>query len=166
MEEFVDAIACLRAAGWSFEPGPRHARAPAALESAPASQVAWASSFSRLSSPDDSTWFLSLGDYAESSPDAFAWNEFETMSRDAAMSREDEAAVAEFWNRHCPILLSVRDEYSYLAIRDDGAIVHGTEPEFENATEVAVDLAGLLRAVAEHASAGPGVVEDLLFGRA
>lgn len=166
MEEFVGAIARLRSSGWSFEPGPRHVRVPAALESVPAGQTEWASSFSRLSSPDDTTWFLSLGDYTEPSDDAFAWNEFETMSRDAATNPEDEAAVTEFWTRHCPILLSVRDGYSYLAIRDDGAIVHGGEPEFENATEVAPDLAALLRAVAEHASAGPGVVEDLLFGRA
>ncbi|ORL12636.1 hypothetical protein [Prescottella equi] len=165
MEEFVGAIARLRSAGWSFEPGPGHVRVPATLESAPAGQTAWASSFSRLSGPDDTTWFLSLGDYAEPSDDAFAWNEFETMSREAASGPEDEAAITEFWRRHRPILLSVRGPYSYLAIRDDGVIVHGAEPEFEDATEVAPDLATLLRIIADPPTPGIGLVETLLFGR-
>lgn len=165
MEEFVGAIARLRSAGWSFEPNPGHVRVPAALESAPADRTAWASSFSRLSSPDDTTWFLSLGDYAEPSDDAFAWNEFETMSRDAATGPEEEAAITEFWRRHCPILLSVRGPYSYLAIRDDGVIVHGTEPEFEDTTEVAVDLSALLRTIGDPPTPGIGLVETLLFGR-
>ncbi|MFC9515682.1 hypothetical protein ACFTSD_08160 [Nocardiaceae bacterium NPDC056970] len=165
MEAFVEAIARLRSAGWTFEPGPPHGWTSTAPESVPADQVAWAASFSRLSSPDETTWFLALGDYVDSPDDAFAWNAFETMSRDAAMSPEDEAAVAGFWNRHCPILLSVRDGYSYLAIRDDGAIVHGAEPEFEDTTDVAVDLAALLRTIGDPPTPGIGLVETLLFGR-
>lgn len=136
---------------------------PAALKSVPASQIAWASSFSRLSSPDETAWFLSLDDYAGSSTDAFAWNEFETMSRAAAMSAEDEAAVAEFWGRHCPILLSVREQYSFLAVRVDGAIVHGEEPEFESTTDVAADLDSFLRTIAERPEPGIGLIEALLF---
>lgn len=166
MESFVEAIGRLRSAGWSFEPGSQQASTPAALESVPSSQVAWASAFSQLSSPDETTWFLALGDYVEPSDDAFAWNEFENMSRDAAMSAEDEAAVTAFWNRHCPILLSVRDGYSYLAIRDDGAIVHGVEPEFEITADVAPDLAALLRTISDPPTPGIGLVETLLFGRA
>ncbi|MCA1008646.1 hypothetical protein LCL87_23315 [Rhodococcus hoagii] len=166
MEAFDAAIARLRSAGWTFEPGRPHVWTPAALESVPADQVAWAASFSRLSSPDEATWFLALGDYADSPDDAFAWNEFETMSREAAMSPEDEAAVDGFWNRHCPILLSVRDGCSYLAIRDDGAIVHGAEPEFETTAEVAPDIAALLRTIGDPPTPGTGLVEELLFGRA
>lgn len=166
METFVEAIRRLRSAGWTFEPGSQQSSTPSALESVPSSQVAWASAFSQLSSPDESTWFLSIRDYDDSSNDAFAWNEFENMSRDAAMSAEDEAAVTAFWNRHCPILLSVRGPYSYLAVRDDGVIVHGAEPEFEITTDVAVDLAALLRTISDPPTPGTGLVETLLFGRA
>ncbi|MDH6283778.1 hypothetical protein M2280_005029 [Prescottella agglutinans] len=134
------------------------------LASAPSGLVAWVSSFSRLSSPDDAVWFLSLADYTGSSTDAFAWNEFETMSRDATPGAADEAAVAEFWSRHCPILLSVRDDYSYLAARVDGTIVRGEEPEFENTTEVAVDLDSLLVTIATRSGPGVALIEGLLFG--
>ncbi|WP_107985630.1 hypothetical protein [Rhodococcus sp. OK519] len=167
MEALGEALARLRSAGWTFEPGsPNPRTVPAALRSVPPGHVAFASSFSRLSSPDDATWFLALDDYVSSSPDAFAWNEFETMSRDAAASIEDEAAVAAFWDRHCPILLSVRDHYEYLAVRVDGTIVHGEEPEFENTTDTAIDLDSLLRSIADRPDPGVGLVEALLFGRA
>jgi hypothetical protein len=52
---------------------------PGPLANVPSPQVAWLSSFSRLSSPDEAVWFLSLDDYADSSTDAFAWNEFEIL---------------------------------------------------------------------------------------
>ncbi|WP_236721716.1 hypothetical protein [Prescottella equi] len=44
-------------------------------------------------------------------------------------------------------------------------IVHGAEPEFEDATEVAPDLATLLRTIADPPTPGIGLVETLLFGR-
>lgn len=160
---FTAAVARMRTAGWTVEPaGPRPIPEP--LSHAPAAQVTWASSFSRLSSPDDATWFLSLEDYAGSSTDAFVWNAFELLSREAAASDEEQSGIAEFWSRHRPILLSVRDRYSYLAIRDDGVIVHGEEPEFDQTIKVAGDLDTLLRTVAAPPEPGVGLIETLLFG--
>ncbi len=123
----------------------------------------WASSFSRLSCPDDTVWFLALDDYTDAADTAFAWNEFETIGRDAAMSDDDAAAVSEFWRRHCPILQSVGDGYAYLAIGLDGAIVHGVEPEFEATTTVADSLVGLLEQIARPTGPRHAVVETLLF---
>ncbi|GAB2644020.1 hypothetical protein ABI214_12315 [Prescottella soli] len=163
MDVFTRAVAALRSAGWVHEPAPRHSRSvPDVLASLPDVQRSWASSFARLSSPDDAVWFLALDDYTDSGDAAFAWNEFETLSRDAAVSDDDEAAVAEFWRRHCPILCSVRDDYAYLAVGVDGEIVHGVEPEFEATTTVADSLVDLLEAIAHRSELLP-VVETLLF---
>ncbi|RVW08411.1 hypothetical protein EGT67_15895 [Prescottella agglutinans] len=163
MDVFARAVAALRSAGWVHEPAPRGARpVPDVLASFPDVQQTWASSFSRLSSPDDAVWFLALDDYTDSADAAFAWNEFETLGREAAVSDDDAAAVAEFWRRHCPILCSVRGDYSYLAIGVDGAIVHGVEPEFEATTAVADSLDALLEAVARGSDLHP-VVDALLF---
>ncbi|WP_430335244.1 hypothetical protein [Rhodococcus sp. ACT016] len=164
MDVFARAVAALRAAGWVHEPAPvAPLSAPGVLGSFPPAMQAWASSFSRLSSPDDAVWFLSLGDYTDSPDSAFAWNEFETISRDSAMSDDDEVAVSEFWRRHCPILYSVRGEYSYLAVGLDGEIVHGAEPEFESTTAVADSLVSLLEQIAHRIEPHHGVVERLLF---
>jgi len=135
---------------------------PDVLASFPEVQQAWASSFSRLSSPDDAVWFLALDDYTDSADAAFAWNEFETLGREAAVSDDDAAAVAEFWRRHCPILCSVRGDYAHLAVGVDGEIVHGAEPEFEATTTVADGLVDLLEAIADRSGLVP-VVETLLF---
>lgn len=144
------AIAALRAAGWRFEP------------SSPAGAVTWAGSFSLLSNADETVWFLAREDYAR--PGAFAWNEFETMSRDAAATEQEAAEIADFWQKHQPILLSVRGPYAYLAVCDDGPVVYGEDPEFEQAHVVAGDLAGLLRMIADRSVPEAGVLDRLLFG--
>jgi len=59
------------------------------------------------------------------------------MSLDAADTLDDRRAVLRFWHAHTPLVHAVRDGYEYLAVRDDGAIVHGAEPEFEDAVVVA-----------------------------
>lgn len=165
MDVFARAAAALRALGWVHEPAAHAPHAvPGVLRSFPPAQHAWASSFSRLSSLDDTVWFLALDDYTDATDTAFAWNEFETIGRDAAMSDDDAAAVSEFWRRHCPILQSVGGEYAYLAIGLDGAIVHGAEPEFEATTTVADSLAGLLEQIAGPTETRHAVVETLLFG--
>lgn len=113
------------------------------------------SSFSQLSSPDENCWFLSIDDYSALAQDAFAWNEFEILSLDASSSDDERAMITTFWSRHVPILLSVRDGYSYLAVRDDGVIIHGEEPEFEQTTLVAASLDELLRAFVDGSAPTP-----------
>lgn len=65
----------------------------------------------------------------------FRWNEFELMSLEWT---DGDIAVKEFWNKHIPVVQSVKDGYSYYAINtESGKIVYGCEPEFEEAEDVA-----------------------------
>ena len=105
-----------------------------------------------LATPDDAVWFLSRADFsdadadaADGSDDAFAWNAFELMSVDAAESAPEREQITAFWAEHTPLLLSVRGPYAYLALRSDGAVVYGEEPEFELTASVALDFASFVR---------------------
>ncbi|MFY3136929.1 hypothetical protein ACOTFF_09610 [Achromobacter xylosoxidans] len=61
--------------------------------------------------------------------------------------------MLDFRHRLTLIHMSVAGEYEFLAIEgDSGRIVHGIEPEFEDAREVAPSLAALF--------------EDMMAGRA
>ena len=161
------AIASLVSAGWAYDPAPPLGVAlPAPLAGASDALLAWASSFSGLSSSDDAVWFLGLREYVAHGSDDFAWNAFETLSFEAAVSESERSAITEYWSAHRPILLSVRGEYSYLAERADGAIVHGVEPEFEESTVVAESIESLLASLAGPAQNQHALVEELLFGHA
>lgn len=161
----VDAIARLERAGWSVDPTrPTGTGSPCALAGASDALITWVASFSVLLSPDDAVWFLSRDDYADQPQDGFAWNAFEALSLEAAGTARDAAEISEYWRVHRPILLSVRDHYAYLAERFDGAIVHGAEPEFEESTVVAANLAELLGALAAQGPDLHGLAAQLLFG--
>lgn len=96
---------------------------------------------SNCSSPDDCSWFLCLSDYdKENLENEFAWNEFEKISIESASDAEEKAKISNWWNRHIPIFISVKEEYSFFAIdltNNLGHIVQGFEPEFEDTTLVA-----------------------------
>lgn len=136
---------------------------PSALHTAPETVVDWVSSFSQLSNSDETVWFLSRLDYSTGTEGGFAWNECEQLSIQAATTDDEAVAVARFWRRHLPILLSVRNGYEYLAVRDDGAVVHGTEPEFEEAVVVFSQFEDLLKHIIARPAARNDVVERLLF---
>jgi len=158
------ATGCLQEAGWTREqPRPTEDTLPSALRTAPETMIRWVSSFSKMSSSDDTVWFLSRDDYSARTDSAFAWNELEQMSIQAATTDDEAIAVSRFWQRHLPILLSVRHGYEYLAVRDDGAVVHGTEPEFEDAVVVFSHFDDLLRYIITRPEAREHVVERLLF---
>lgn len=161
---FRRATGCLQEAGWTCEPSlSTEDGVASALHTAPETVVDWASSFSQLSNGDETVWFLSRHDYSTGTEDAFAWNEFEQLSIQAATTDDELVAVARFWERHLPILLSVRGGYEYLAVRDDGAVVHGTEPEFEEAAVAFSHFEDLLRYIIARPAARNDVVERLLF---
>ena len=163
-ELFRSAARCLQESGWTCAPPlPTEDGVPSALHTAPETVVRWVSSFSLLSNTDESVWFLSRPDYSTGSEDAFAWNECEQLSIQAATTDDELVAVSSFWKRHVPVLLSVRDGYEYLAVRDDGAVVHGTEPEFEEAVVVFSQFEDLLRYIIARPAARNDVVERLLF---
>lgn len=153
------ALLALRDRGWRLEGAlPGNGELPLPLASAPGALTEWVGAFSRLTSADGAVWFLSADDYrgtgtgvgvgTDTDAEAFAWDAFAEMSREAATTGEQLTEVELFWQRHWPILLSVRDHYCYLAIRDDGAIVFGEEPEFEEVEVVAGSLAELLEVAA------------------
>lgn len=153
----------LRSAGWQHAPAPApDANLPARLEGALPDAIAWVSSFGGLSNAAETTWFLSRADYARADAEGFAWDEFEVLSRDAADDPESLAAVAAFWRSHLPILQSVDGAYAYLAVRSDGAVVYGEEPEFEETTVVADSIGHLLEQIVAE-TAVPGSIIDRLF---
>lgn len=98
---------------------------------------------------DDTTWFLCNGDFDVQEEDAFRWNEWELVSLESAEGDvEWENEIKEFWNNHFPIIMSVKDGYSYYAISiKSGSIVQGEEPEFEECEIVADSFEEFLRAI-------------------
>ncbi|AXL12567.1 hypothetical protein DXT68_10730 [Microbacterium foliorum] len=125
--------------------------------------IRWASSFSLLANVDETVWFLSRDDYSTGADGAFAWNEYEQLSLQAATTDDEAAAISRFWTRHLPLLLSVRNGYEYLAVRDDGAVVHGAEPEFEEAVVVFSHFDDLLTHIISWPARLDHVIDGLLF---
>lgn len=97
--------------------------------------------FKSITSKDDTTWFICGGDYNDNSDDAFKWNEFELMSLEAAESDNDwKRDIEKWWSDKLPFLMSVKDGYAFYAIDlgdNNGAIIKGEEPEFEEAYVIA-----------------------------
>lgn len=102
-------------------------------------------------SPGETTWFLCLDDFERQDEDSFRWNEWELISLQAAMDDQDtewQSSIKAFWGNHLPICLSVKGGYGYYAIRlSDGAVVHGTEPEFEETWEAAPSFGQFLEMI-------------------
>ena len=163
-ELFQRAAESLQEAGWTCEPpAPTEEDVPSALHTASEPVIRWVSSFSLLSNSDETVWFLSRDDYSTGAEGAFAWNEWEQLSIQAAITDAEAEAVSRFWKHHLPILLSVRNGYEYLAVRDDGAVVHGTEPEFEEADVVFSHFEDLLGHIIARPARLDHVVDRLLF---
>lgn len=91
-------------------------------------------------SADETTWFLCCDDYNGTSESAFKWNEFESLSLEAAGDDSEwQEEIRQWWDKKLPIIISVRNGYSFYAIDlERGGIVRGEEPEFEE-TEVVAD---------------------------
>lgn len=101
---------------------------------------------------DETTWFLCEDDYDSKGDKAFRWNEWELISLESIEDdTEWENEVKEFWNKHLPILLSVKEGYSYYAIAmKDGSIVKGNEPEFEECELVADSFEDFMKKIMNH----------------
>ena len=117
----------------------------------PAEWAGFAGRIRVCANADETTWFLCANDFEEQSGDAFRWDELERISLQAALDDKDAAwqsAIESFWNDHLPICLSVADGYGYYAIRmSDGAVVQGSEPEFEETAEAAPSFAQFLEMI-------------------
>lgn len=114
-----------------------------------AQYIAFLNSFSRLESKDECVWFLFPDDFkTENDTNEFAWNEFERISAEASFDDREAASVREWWSRHLPILLSVRNGYSFYAIDiDTQNIVYGFEPEFEETSIAANSFEEFLKKI-------------------
>lgn len=96
-------------------------------------------------SADETCWLLTVSDFRGQTENAFQWNEFEKLSLDAsAGDAKLEAEIPAFWAAHCPIAITLRSGYGYVAIRRDGCIVNGWEPEFEEPIVVASSFSEFL----------------------
>ncbi len=97
-------------------------------------------------SADETAWFLTAADFGRTSGEGFRWNEYELMAIEAAEG--DPALVSDitaFWDHYFPVMLAVHSDYDYLAVRlDDGSVVHGCAPEWEDPTPVAGSFAEFL----------------------
>lgn len=97
--------------------------------------------YKEVVSADEKTWFLCGDDYNGASEAAFKWNEFENLSLEAAGDDSEwKDEIKEWWDKKLPIVISVKDGYSFYAIdleNGRGSIVRGKEPEFEETEVVA-----------------------------
>lgn len=105
--------------------------------------------FTKIESYGGSAWFLYRKDYENSdNQDGFAWNEFEKMSLASADSDDEKQQIKNWWERHLPVAMSVSGDYTFLAIDlDNGNIVQGYEPEFEDTVKVAENFEELLKMI-------------------
>lgn len=97
--------------------------------------------FSQCSNSTDTKWFLTFEDFIEKDK-AFQWNEFEQQSIEAAGTDSRlRAEITAYWVRHLPIVMCVDGEYAYYAIdTENGNVVFGCEPEYEEPTVIADDF--------------------------
>lgn len=87
---------------------------------------------------DYTKWFLTPWEYGNDINEGFRWNEFELQSLEWCGEDPD---ITAYWDTHLPIFRSVDGEYSYYAIdTENGHIVYGCEPEYEDCVIAADDL--------------------------
>ncbi len=170
----AEQIAQLEDNGWilAAEPVVLAAKTPVELPEGiaqrydwlPDSVMAFLAGVKSAVSVDEKSWFVTSSVLAANSDSAFRWNQWELDSLSASgddaagndtagddAASNDAAGIAEivrFWDQHFPVLLSVKNSYSYLAVRPDGKIVHGNEPEYEQTSDVAESFDELIGNIA------------------
>jgi hypothetical protein len=137
--------------GWRVEKSPARRPLPGAIGKRypwmPANYRALVEEMAIICGPDEKSWFLTEADFSGSAGSAYAWNEWERQSLDAAGSDKAlKAAIVSFWDSHLSILFSTKSGYAFFALQKDGlGVVHGEEPEYEETTLIARSLTGFLR---------------------
>jgi len=147
MEEMRFILDKMRAQGWRItEKEPRGFRLPDPLRSRyprlPADLEKFLAGIEQCVNQENNVWILCQTDYEGRIGSAWAWNDFEQMSLDAAGDDIELASqIRAFWNVHFPFYMSVAGEYSYCAVSlapdNFGTVVEGWEPEFEDVSVVA-----------------------------
>lgn len=104
--------------------------------------------------PDEQSWFITPRDMHGASDSAYAWNEAEKQSLEAAQDDTDWVAeISEYWDAHFPVMFSVQNGYETwvlcLSGSDAGKIKQSQEPEYEEGTVVADSLEEFIGMVAQ-----------------
>jgi len=158
--EIQQALERLAKAGWSVEFQRERSSLKAEIlrryEWMPLDLLDFFCEVKMVCSPDERAWFLTGEDFNESNGFAFAWNEWERLSLEAARDDQDEAwaqEIREFWDGRLPIFTSVKSGYAYFALDKKGReVVRGEEPVFEETSPLAGSFAELLGTMAENDS--------------
>lgn len=158
--------------GWTVERRTVPLRLPEAVTGryrVPADYLDFLGQVALCSGPMGTEWFLCEEGYRQDDPDAFRWDECERMSLDAArdmLDEEEERRIVSFWDGVLPFFLSVGSGYEYYGfdLRGDfgpaGCVLHGWEPEFEDAEVFAGDFPEFLEKVMAGEVATGGVLFD------
>lgn len=148
MESLVGrCVRALERKGWTVKPSGSPRKIPRSVVERyrwlPGDALEFAETLEQAVSPDETAWLLTSADFAGTSSAAFAWNEWERQSLDAAGSDEDwRREISHFWDEHFPIMMSVKAGYAYFAIQMQAlSVVVGEAPEFEEVSRVAASLA-------------------------
>lgn len=159
VDDFIDSLTRV---GWHL--APREPRIVVDLNSTafgryprlPDDYLDFLSRINLCTNEDQTAWFLCESDFRGTSDSAYAWNEFERQSLEAAGSEEAwKKEIVAFWDKHMPILISVKTGYAYLALRlagggDDPIVVFGREPEYEEAQVMCSSFRELTHLVRRH----------------
>lgn len=145
-------VSWMKTQGWSAELEPKTPLTNVITDryhNIPELWLQFVGTVNELVSGDEMVWFLCAEDYNISFCHAWRWNEWEELSLKAAEGDEDWSnEIRAFWDDHLPIILSLRDGYAYYAISmEDGSVVYGTEPEFEECEQVAGSFAEFLERI-------------------
>lgn len=100
-------------------------------------------------SPDEKAWLNTAADLSADNDSAFQWNQWEIDSLAAAGSDSRlRRTIRTFWDRHFPVMISLKSGYAYFAIHEQSSMmVRGEEPEYEYTSVVAESFTGFLELI-------------------
>lgn len=101
--------------------------------------------------PTQKAWLVASSELDGSSGAAFAWNQWELDSLEAAEGDVAlKSAIVRYWDGCCPVFISVDGRYAYLGVRrSDGRIVGGEEAEYEEVEIFADSILEMLKLLLE-----------------
>jgi hypothetical protein len=152
METIETEINKLQSLDWKYEKSLQ----PSVLPEVVANRYSWISpdaieliaEINTLVRSDEKMWILTGKDFRSESKSSFSWNEFEIQSLQAAGKDQSQIdAVTLFWDKHFPIAICVEDGYVYYALCENGTVVTGRGPEFEQTTIFADNYLDFLKKI-------------------
>lgn len=151
---YSDALDQLAQGGWSVERLSQREPLPAEVAKRyprlPPDFVEFIEECGLVASPSDTAWLVTTRVVAGQADVAYAWNEWEVQSLEAAEGDVDwKESITRFWDRHFPVLMSVKNGYAYFALDlETFQVVQGEEPEYEETTPIAGSLEELFQMLA------------------